>query len=152
MREYVYREQQVGWGLLFGLFASDAIALPLAWHFDPHHNAMLHLVIWSVFLGTVLFLGRLTVEVNPTELRWTYGWLGWPGGRVALADIERVEPGSFRWQEGWGIRTTRSGKLYNIAGRQTLRVVKRDGSSFRLGTADLRGLQNALAHRLGPAR
>lgn len=152
MREYHYRERQVGWGLLLGMFLSNAVALPVALYFDPGHEVGVHLIVWSTFAVLVLFLGSLTIEVDGRELRWSFGWLGWPGGRIALADISRIETGAYRWQDGWGIRSTPSGMLYNIAGSHTLRIVRQDGSSFRLGTADLRGLQAALSERVGTRR
>ncbi len=142
--EFVYRERQVGWVLILGLLGSALIV----WAVSPPEPVWpIALAIGSMSLLS-LALGRLTVEVGGGELRWRYGWLGLPRWRVPLADIERIEPCRTRAVEGWGIHRTKEGWLYNIAGQDALRVVRRDGRRFRLGSADIAGLQRVLQPRL----
>jgi hypothetical protein len=151
--ECIYRERQIAWGPMLGLALAAGVGLPLHLAFDPGAELWPHGAALALGALIVLCLGSLTVEVGGGELRWYFGWLGsrlggWPGGRVALAEIERIEPCRSRWWEGWGVSHTREGWLYNFAGLSALRVVQRDGKRFRLGSADVAGLQRVLAPRL----
>jgi hypothetical protein len=38
--------------------------------------------------------------------------------------------------EGWGLRFTKEGMLYNAAGKAAVRIYKRDGKCIRLGSAE----------------
>lgn len=146
--EYVYREHQVGWVLVLLLLGSAAAVLVVTHGAEP---AWPHRVALALMLLPALGLGRLTVEVAGGELRWRFGWLGWlgwPGGRIALADIRSIERCQTGWLDGWGIRSTREGMLYNMAGRDALRVTRCDGRRFRIGSADVAGLARVLEPRL----
>jgi hypothetical protein len=50
--------------------------------------------------------------------------------------------------EGWGIRITTRGMLYNVSGRDAVEIRLDDGRRFRLGTDDPNGLVAALSGRL----
>jgi hypothetical protein len=146
--EYVYRERQVGWVILVSMAVAAVFLQVVAWWHDPSDpHWPLRLVAFALSL-VALGMGSLTVEVGGGELRWRFGWLGWPGGRVALADIARVEPCRNKWWEGWGIRITPEGMLYNVSGLDALRVTRRDGKRFRLGSADPAGVMRVLTPRL----
>jgi hypothetical protein len=151
MRAYAFREVQVPRGLWVGLFMSSFVALPIARHVDPQHAVLVHLAVWSGFAMLVLLVGRLCIEVDSDEIRWSFGWFGWPGGRVRLSDIRQVEPAGMNWREGWGVRRTPEGMLYNLCGRQTVRIRCRDGRQWRLGSQDPGALINAISPRLQPA-
>lgn len=148
--EYVYRERQVGWGVWVGLGAALCIGLPLHARLDPGAALGVHVLLLAVAAVLVLALGSLTVEVGGGELRWRYGWLGWPRWRLPLAEIARIEPCRSGALEGWGIRVTSEGMLYNIHGREALRITRRDGLRLRLGSGDVAGLVRALQPRLTP--
>jgi hypothetical protein len=148
MRAYAFRELQLPRGPWVGLFLGLFVALPLALHADPQHSVMIHFLVWAGFALTLLLMGRLCIEVDSQELRWFFGWFGWPGGRVRLADITRVEMAAMRWSEGWGIRRTREGMLYNLSGRQTVSIVCGNGEHLRLGSQDPARLIAAISARL----
>ena len=104
----------------------------------------------TLVLGaTVLVFGALEVVVDERALCWRFGWLPWPRWRVPLADIERVEPARSRWREGWGIRWTREGMLYNVSGFDAVRIVRRKGKPLRLGSDDAAMLLACLQSRVG---
>ena len=150
MRAYAFRELQIPRGPWVGLFLGLFVALPIALHADPQHSAMAHVVVWAGFALTLLLVGRLCIELDSHELRWSFGWFGWPGGCLRIEEITRVEVAATRWSEGWGIRRTREGMLYNLSGRQTVRIVCRNGDSLRLGSQDPARLVAALSARLPP--
>lgn len=146
--EYVYRERQTAWPVLVVLTICLGI---IFWAFRSVESAFDR---WSVLgaaalvAGALLCLGCMTTEVGGGELRWGFGWLPWPRWRISLSEIDRIEKCRTRWTDGWGIQHTREGWLYSIAGFDALRVVRRDGQCFRLGSADLAGLYRSLDERL----
>jgi len=146
--EYVYRERQLGWAIVLLLLGSALFVLTVSLWREPLGPPWPLLLLATALGLTALAMGSLTVEVGGGELRWRFGWLGWPRGHVALADIARVEPCRSKWWEGWGIRVTPNGMLYNIAGMDALQVTRRDGKRFRLGSADVAALMRVLAPRL----
>jgi hypothetical protein len=146
--EYVYRERQFGWTIMLMLLGAALFVVSVTLWREPLHPPWQPLLLGTVLGLVALAMGSLTVEVGGGELRWRFGWLGWPGGHVALADIARVEPCRTKWHEGWGIRITPNGMLYNISGLDALQVTRRDGKRFRLGSADVAGLMRVLAPRL----
>lgn len=95
-----------------------------------------------------LLLGCLTICIDATHLRWQFGLLGWPAWKLPLTEITTAEATTSRWVEGWGIRFTSQGMLYNAAGCQAVCIHKRDGSSVRLGTTDSQRLLSFLLPRL----
>lgn len=146
--EYIYRERQIGWLILIVLALSATLVFGTTWWREPAElRGPLGLV--AAVLGLLAIgMGSLTVEVGGGELRWRFGWLGWPGGRIALSDIASVEPCRTTWREGWGIRFTPDGMLYNVSGCDAVRVTRRDGRRLRLGSADPTGVIRVLAPRL----
>ena len=85
----------------------------------------------------------LTVRVSDSHLHWHFGpgLLRW---KRPLAEIESVVRGQSTWLDGWGIRLTRFGLLYNIAGTDYVKVSLSNGKAFALGTDDPDGLLAAL--------
>jgi hypothetical protein len=102
----------------------------------------------AVFSAILLVLGRLVIELDDEELRWSFGFVGWPRWRLPLRDIASVEVAESTWLEGWGIRRTRQGWLYNAWGRRCLRLVRHDGKVTRLGCADPERLRAYIEARL----
>ncbi|MES2069097.1 MAG: hypothetical protein V4488_02030 [Pseudomonadota bacterium] len=98
----------------------------------------------------LLLLGRLTISIDATHLRWHFGFIGWPAWSIPLAEIAGAEATSSRWIEGWGIKYTKQGMLYNAAGTAAVRIRRRNGKSLRLGCSDPRRLLSFLAPRITP--
>ena len=117
---------------------------------DPVARLRALLTIAAINFMVLGLLGRLTVKIDNTHVRWYFGLFGWPAWKVALTDIRHIEQCQTRWIEGWGIRFTKEGMLYNAAGKGALRITKVDGSSIRLGSAEpdllAAALNNALAN------
>lgn len=90
----------------------------------------------SVNLIVLVMFGHLTIQLDAQSLSWHFGSLKWPGWRLPLAQIQRVELCHTHWYEGKGIRLTREGMLYNAAGSGAVRIHKKDGGKFRLGSAE----------------
>lgn len=94
----------------------------------------------GVLIGLPLFallfvvFDGLTVQIAGGELRWAFGHFGFPRWRQRIADIAAVEPTRTTFWEGWGIRYTRRGWLYNVSGFDAVLIRRTDGKTFLLGT------------------
>jgi hypothetical protein len=148
-----YRHVQAVQGLWFVLPASlggTALGLRLAM---PHESGLVPAVILlAVGLGSLLVFGRLVIEVvgagSAAELRWRFGWLPWPRWRLPLAEVAAAESARSTWLEGWGIRSTREGALYNASGFAAVRLRLKNGKSIRLGTPEPERLRAFVQARL----
>ncbi|MBC3863589.1 hypothetical protein H8K32_15895 [Undibacterium jejuense] len=95
-----------------------------------------------------LNFGMMKINVDEEYLRWQFGLLTLPTWKVALNDIADIEIVDLRWYEGYGIRLTTSGMLYRASGSQALRVVRKNGKSFRLSSTDPQRLLSYIQPRL----
>ena len=105
--------------------------------------------VWWLYLLAVAFVlvawlfSSLTIEVNDPDLLSYFGPGFWRKV-TPLGDIASVERTSSSALEGWGIRITPRGMLYNVAGRDAVEIRLATGRRFRLGTDDPDGLVAAV--------
>jgi hypothetical protein len=90
----------------------------------------------------VLF-SSLTVEVGDGELRFHFGPGFWRK-RIALSDVKAATTTQSSWWEGWGIRITPRGMLYNVSGTDAVEIELRSGRQFRIGTDEPEALVQAI--------
>jgi hypothetical protein len=147
-----YEHTQTGWPvrIAFGVTALGFLALTAINPLDrPLPSAALF--AGALVAGALgLIWSSLTVRIGPDRLHWAFG-PGWPRYSLALADIASVEIARTTFWDGWGIHRTRGGWVYNIAGRDALRIVRRDGRRLLLGTDEPRRLKSALERALAQA-
>ncbi len=151
MRHPVYTNTQsvwLLWVLLPTPMAGTAATL-LAKEGAAAATGLVLLAATTVLL--LLMLSSFTIEVGEGQVEWRFGRLGWPRWRVALAEIERVEVATSTFWEGWGIRKTRTGMLYNASGDQAVRLTLRDGRTLRLGSDEPGRLAGFIMARLPAA-
>lgn len=102
--------------------------------------------IWIVpvvaALPAVVF-SSLWTAVDASTLRWHFGPSFWRKS-IALTDIAQVEVIRTSFWNGWGIRHTRRGWLYNVAGFDAVRVTTRNGTSVLIGTDDVKRFAAAI--------
>ena len=103
----------------------------------------LHIALLAVF-------GTFTIELDAQTLAWRFGLLGRPRWQLALADIASVELTRTTWFEGWGIRVTGEGMLYNAHGFGAVRLRLRNGRRLRLGSNEPERLKAFIEARLSP--
>jgi hypothetical protein len=148
-RPVVYRHRQVGYLTLVVLIvvAITADAAVLAAHAPPGVLAAVA-VTSLVLLIVALVFSSLTVEIDDRELRACFG-PGITAKRVALVDVAKAEvmPSSF-WN-GWGIRLTTRGMLYNVSGYGAVEVTLTTGQRFRIGTDEMERLKEAIERAAG---
>jgi hypothetical protein len=151
MRQAIYSRTQavkVLWAILLPVTVGVAVSLlaergAAAW---PELAGLL-----AASAALMLVLGHFTVEVGEGRVEWRYGVLGWPRWQAALDQITGVEITTSHAREGWGIRRTKTGMLYNAHGRQAVRLHLRDGRTLRLGSDEPERLAGFITARLPAA-
>lgn len=106
--------------------------------------------LWPLAALALLLLpfSILTTRVDERGVGWNFG-VGFPGGFIPFADIEKIEPVRTALWEGVGIhQTPRHGWLWNVGGRDAVMIHKRNGRTVTLGSNDARELLEAIRGRL----
>lgn len=115
----------------------------LAWRaLDPADSPPLAVI--AVLAVVLLLFDRLTIGVGSGELAWRFGYLGWPRWRLPLTEIVSATVTRTAWLEGWGIRLTRRGWLYNVSGLDAVLILRRDGKTLLLGSDEAPRLARAI--------
>lgn len=139
----MYLHRQVGGLMLVALLAPVAFCAVMAWT-----TGVRWLYFFAAFFLVLAWLfSSLTIRVDDQEL---VSWFG-PGFwhvRAPLDRITGVERTTSSGLEGWGIRVTTRGMLYNVSGRDAVEIRLDGGRSFRLGTDDPDGLLGVLRERM----
>ena len=113
---------------------------------EMHVPALWLPAVMLALIGWVF--SSLTIEIDARELRSHFGPGVWRK-RYPLADVTGAVPSMTRWWEGWGIRFTTRGMLYNVAGPCAVEVQLRSGRRFRLGTDEPDALAAAIGDAIG---
>ena len=100
-----------------------------------------------LFVSAALF-SSLTISVSDTQLESHFGFGFWRN-RVPLAEIVSASITRSTWLEGWGIRITTRGMLYNVSGTRAVEVTLRTGRTFRLGTDEPEALAAVIRAAMG---
>jgi hypothetical protein len=141
-----YEHRQTGWAML-GLACIPAVCLGAILLTTPEDQRTVPapLLIGLAVLTAVVVIGftSLSVMVTPDHLIARFG-IGLFRKTVALTDIVHVEVTRTRWHEGWGIRWTRRGMLYNVAGFDAVRLRLASGRALLIGSDDAPRLAAAI--------
>jgi hypothetical protein len=134
-----YRHTQVGYLtiFLFAFVALTTVAIAMRAHRPTAYFILIPLVIVAVLFST------LTIEVRDGDVRSHFGPGFWRK-RYPLSEIAAVARARSEWWEGWGIRVTSRGMLYNVSGTQAVELRLRSSTRFRLGTDEPDALLAAL--------
>jgi len=123
-------------GLTLSLSATTRAAAP--W--------MVYALFAILGLALVLF-ATLTIEVDAAEIRVKFG-VGVVRKTVAIADVISCEQLRTRIWWGWGLHWTPSGWLYNVGGRDAVRVLLARERPLILGSDEAAALKAAIDARL----
>ena len=95
------------------------------------------LIAWGVCIVGLASLGRLAIELHSDELRWTFGFLGWPHWSVSLRDIVTMQSVRASAWRGAGIKGLGKDKLFSVSiGGPALRLSLTGGRIITLGTPE----------------
>ena len=126
-----YEEKQ--WNLpLLGIVSLAGIVIPLLLH---QHGPVTWIGPAVLFVVAVCF-SSLTITLTENNLSWRFTVIRWSGWRIPLTEIASIEASQSNWLEGWGIKATRTGMLYNVSGTAAIRLYLKNGKTLRLGTRD----------------
>lgn len=141
----LYRHTQIGYVTLVTLLGGVAAVVGLR----QLHVATPLLIAVGVFLflSSALF-SSLTIIVRDTELEHHFT-LGFWRKRVPLAEIVSATITRTTLLEGWGLRVTTRGMLYNVSGTRAVEVTLRTGRAFRLGSDEPDALASAIRAAMG---
>ena len=143
----MYRHRQIGYlPIALGIFLGGTLGT-VEWRRSPTLGAVVLLVVAA---GPLLF-SSLTITIRDGMLSSHFG-LGFWSKRFALADIADVAIATSSLAEGWGIRVTPTGMLYNVSGTGAVEVRLRSGTRFRLGTDEPDRLLDVLHAAIGVPR
>jgi hypothetical protein len=150
----MYRHTQFGKvvaaGTAVGLVAAVLMTLSLS-------PATLAAAKWSVvalyaiIAAAFALFSTLTVEVDAREIRVRFG-IGLFRKTVALADIRRCEVLRTKIWWGWGLHWTPSGWLYNVSGREAVRLEFASERPLMIGSDEAQALKAAIDARRPAAR
>jgi len=148
-----YEHTQAGWPIRIALCVT-AIGLLVVSALPPM-NALRTppVVLWVGAALAALFgwiWGALTVRIVDGELQVRFG-LGWPRKTLKLAEIAEVEVTSTTFMEGWGVRLTRRGWLFNVSGYDAVLLRLAGGKMVMVGSDEPRKLKAALERALARA-
>lgn len=145
-----YRHTQFGWVIVGATALGMAVAfgltllLPSGAMRAPWWTPLLLVALLG--LALVLF-GWLTVEVDAREVRLRFG-IGVIRKAMPIADIVRCDRLRIRLWWGWGLHWTPSGWLYNVSGREAVRLEFNRERPIVIGSDDADGLMAAIDARI----
>lgn len=135
-----YRHTQRGILMVSLCLVGVALDAYLVWRSGLWLPATIALI---VLLTIAIVFSSLTVEVNDSELRWSFGPGFWTY-RLPLGDIETVVIVRNDWSNGFGIRMRPGFRLYNVSGLDAVELHLKSHDIRRIGTDDPQGLADAL--------
>jgi len=146
MSRPLYEHTQAGWPIRIALLAASVLFVVLAVMPGSGQSPAppLALIAGAVVAGAIGWAwGALTVRIQGGELQVRFG-LGWPRKTVPVAQIAAVEITRTTLLEGWGLRHTRRGWLYNVSGFDAVLLQLANGRSMMVGTDEPRRLKAAI--------
>ena len=135
----MYRHTQIGYLTLIVILVAALGVVSAA----PRRMLPVTLGTAGLLVIFAVLFASLTVEVTDDELRFHFGPGFWRK-RFALIDVVDAEVTRSSPWEGWGIRITPQGMLYNVSGTNAVEIALRSGQRFRLGTDEPEALAQAL--------
>lgn len=131
--EIRYRHVQIGWVtvIVMGVVALIFFRVGLV---GTAPRIVLQAVSLVLLIAAIVFSCQ-TIEVTDTDVVSRFA-LGIMPKRIPLTDIVKVEYAPSSWYDGWGIRLTSRGWLYNVSGFGAVEFTTRDGNRMRFGSDD----------------
>lgn len=118
-----YTKTQPGW-IMIVIMPLLSFYIALSYYFQWGDEPMTEtstLIFVVVFLLVMLFFYNLTISVKGRVIQAKFG-IGLIKFNFNIEELHQVEIIRIPWWYGWGIRFTPQGMLYNIWGRQAVKV------------------------------
>jgi hypothetical protein len=144
MDAQMYRHTQIGYLTLIVLLVAALGIFALG----PRSPLPVTIAVAVLLLISAVLFSSLTVEISDGELRIHFGPGFWRK-RYALTEVAGADVTRSSWWEGWGIRITPRGMLYNVSGTDAVEIKLRSGQRLRIGTDEPEALAQALRTAIG---
>jgi hypothetical protein len=135
-----YRHTQIGWVLLAALAGGAGVVVFAAGKSGWSTAAS---AVLTLLIAVAVLFCTLTVTIQDGEIECRFG----PGlirKRIPLAEVRGALPVRTAWYQGWGIRLTSDGWLFNVSGLDAVEIEQADGQRLRIGTDEPQELAAAI--------
>jgi hypothetical protein len=106
--------------------------------------------LYGILAAALFVLGTLSVEVDADGVRLRFG-IGLIRKAIPLAEIVRCDIVRTPTWWGWGMHWTPSGWLYNVSGREAVRLEMTSQRPVMIGSDEAERLKAAIDAHLPPA-
>ena len=141
-----YEHTQAGWPMRIAFVAASVMLIVLAAMPELSKEPTPPLVLLAAAAVSAVVgwtWGALTVRIQDDQLQVRFG-LGFPRKTLRLGEIAAVEVTRTTFLEGWGLRRTRRGWLYNVSGVDAVLLRLTNGRSMMVGTDEPRRLKTVI--------
>ncbi len=142
-----YRHKQFGTTIVAVSLPALMVPLLVVWFNKAPAVLSVLAAVAGIQVLVLLLFGSLTVEISGGHVRIRFG-AGLIRKRWPLDGIEACRPVRTSWIDGWGIRLTRRGWLYNVSGLDAVELRMRNGKAVSIGTDEPQALCAALEEAL----
>ena len=148
-----YKKSQIGWLVIAFMLPIIAVRAGLycnQWG-DRPIPFFPFIILTSIFVIALLLFYQLTVEINGSTVKLTYG-IGVIKFKFEIDQLLSVREIKMPWYYGWGIRVTPKGMLYNIHGFKAVEIryfSKGKEKSVMIGTDEPELLVQAVETNFG---
>jgi hypothetical protein len=147
----VYRHTQVGWRIIAASGLGLMVAVALTLTLSPATRAAVPWLLTALYgvlvLGLALFATLTVVVDDAINVRFGIGLLR---KSIAVEDVRRCELVRTRVLWGWGLHWTPSGWLYNVGGRDAVRLELAGQRAIMVGSDEAPRLRDAIDARRQP--
>ncbi len=141
-----YRHRQFGWVIAVATVIALALATSVTASLTAQTIATAGWMVYALYaiiIGAFVLFGWLVVEVDGDTIDVRFG-VGLVGRRFDVADVRGCERIRTRVWWGWGLHWTPSGWLYNVSGRDAVRLELASQRAVMIGSDDAQGLVRAV--------
>jgi hypothetical protein len=143
VRQYKHTQPGTLMRVSFGCIIAFTLGLAVwAGRHEPQALPLFSFISLAMGIGLVLF-HQLTVTVSKDFIRLRFG-IGVVHKKFAIAEVESAVAVQKKWWNGWGIRITSHGWLYNVSGYDAVEIQFKDGKMASIGTDEPKRLLAAI--------
>lgn len=144
-----YKHAQIGWVTIVAV-VGGALLLAGVGLVGTAPRIVLQMTVAVILLLAAVFSYQ-TIEVTDTEVISRFGF-GAIAKRLQLAEIADLQFRPSNWYDGWGVRLTSRGWLYNVSGLSAVEFTMLGGGQIRFGTDDATNLIEAVRKSMSKTR
>lgn len=134
MTQGSYRHTQRSYFCLPVFAVVATIFFAVAWTMpEPQWLRVLFFVLAPLMLALGFVFSSLTIIIDTRTISWHFG-LGFWKKSISRSAIVKVHAVKTNWWDGWGIRITPTGWLYNVSGFDAVAITTQQDRTVLIGT------------------